>query len=353
MIRRFAALPLPLRHPQKVRALLLITTHPADVRRLCLQSQKARRMTRVFTAIVVRETSRRDDASKLAGEMESLTLDGSSRQQATRDLALQRSGSHRSGTSSSRSTHDHGSSRSTHDHSSKHGTQEHRSTHRDSTHSHRSTHDDRSTHRDSTRSHRDSTRGHTSSRDNDSTIRAHDTHRSRTSDDDRQIVPHRSTRHRHSPEFDDLDDLDFDDLDDLDLYDGLTCQYDALTNLAARPSRSSRAAYDVAHDEFDRELERIESQISAYNRGYREAMRDGRSSRRRRASDYDTSSRPTVRDNMRLLKGLDYATIERFATNWAVRTDARVPTDYDDIIFFASLWACQLLIDNTRANRRY
>lgn len=267
--------------------------------------------------MVVREHSRRDDASKLAGEMESLTLNASSRHQATRDLALQRSGSHRTATSSSRSTHDHGS---------KHGTQEHRSTHRDST-----------------RSHRDSTRGHTSSRDNDSTIRAHDTHRSRTSYDDRQIVPHRSTRHRHSPEF-----------DDLDLHDGLTYQYDALTNLAARPSRSSRAAYDTAHDEFDRELERIESQISAYNRGYREAMRDGRSSRRRRASDYDASSRPTVRDNMRLLKGLDYATIERFATNWAVRIDARVPTDYDDIIiFFASLWACQLLIDNTRANRRY
>ncbi|KAI4232384.1 MAG: hypothetical protein LQ349_005064 [Xanthoria aureola] len=322
--------------------------------------------------MVVREHSRRDDASKLAGEMESLTLDGSSRHQATRDLALQRSGSHRSGTSSSRSTHDHGSSRSSHDHSSKHGTQEHRSTHRDSTHSHRSTHDDRSTHRDSTRSHRsthddrsthrdstrshrDSTRGHTSSRDNDSTIRAHDTHRSRTSYDDRQIVPHRSTRHRHSPEFDDLDDLDFDDpdFDDLDLYDGLTCQYDALTNLAAPPSRSSRAAYDNAHDEFDRELERIESQISAYNRGYREAMRDGRSSRRRRASAYDASSRPTVRDNMRLLKGLDYATIERFATRWAVRTDAPVPTDYDDVIFFASLWACQSLVDDTRANRRY
>ena len=305
--------------------------------------------------MVVREHPRRDDASKLAGEMESLTLNASSRHQATRDLALQRSGSHRTATSSSRSTHDHGS---------KHGTQEHRSTHRDSTHSHRSTHDDRSTHRDSTRSHRDSTRdstrshrdstrGHTSSRDNDSTIRAPDTHRSRTSYDDHRIVPHHSTRHRHSRQFDDLDDLDFDDLDDLDLYDGLTYQYDALTNLAARPSRSSRAAYDTAHDEFDRELERIESQISAYNRGYREAMRDGRSSRRRRASDYDASSRPTVRDNMRLLKGLDYATIERFATNWAVRTDARVPTDYDDIIFFASLWACQLLIDNTRANRRY
>lgn len=256
-------------------------------------------------AMVVREHSRRDDASKLAGEMESLTLNASSRHQATWDLALQRSGSHRSATSSSRSTHDHGSThrstRSTHDD-------------RSSTHSHRSTHDDRSTHRDSTRSHRDSTRdstrshrdsnrGYTSSRDNDSTIRAHDTHRSRTSYGDHQIVPHRptphhSTRHRHSLEFDDLDDLDSDDLDDLDLYDGLTCQYDALTNLAARPSRSSRAAYDNAHDEFDREL-------------------------------------------------------ERFATRWAVRTDAPVPTDYDDVIFFASLWACQSLVDDTRANRRY
>ncbi|KAI4108885.1 MAG: hypothetical protein LQ339_002003 [Xanthoria mediterranea] len=314
--------------------------------------------------MVLREHSRRDDASKLAGEMESLTLNGSSRHQATRDLALQRSGSHRTATSSSRSTHDHGSThrstRSTHDD-------------RSSTHSHRSTHDDRSTHRDSTRSHRDSNRGHTSSRDNDSTIRAHDTHRSRTSYDDHQIVPHRSTphhstRHRHSPEFDDLDDLDSDDLDDLDLYDGLTCQYDALTNLAARPSRSSRAAYDVAHDEFDRdefdrdefdrdefdrELERIESQISAYNRGYREAMRDGRSSRRRRASAYDASSGPSVSDNMQLLRGLDRDAIVRFANRWADRTGAPLPLDWDDITFFASLWACQSLVDDTRANRRY
>ncbi|KAI4274305.1 MAG: hypothetical protein LQ337_004034 [Flavoplaca oasis] len=328
-------------------------------------------------AIVRREGS-------LANAMDSLTLKRSSTQRsATQDLALERTGSHRTSAavpSSSRSNHGYGTERSSRDDehstrglSSTHG---HRSTHDDrttrgsssthnhpstrddhttrghsSTYDHRSTHGDRSTHRSST--HGGSSSHHTSSSHRDRDTTRGYTHHSSTRDDDSTIRPYqRSTRpHSKIPYSEkanryETTDTDFDtyrssrlvtissDDDDGDIYGDLKTQYDMLTTYSTRPSRSS--GKDIRH-----EVGLIEAKIANYSQGYLDGLGDARTSSRR-------SHRSHAQTDNRMLRGLDLETMERYALNWCERFNVPGPYSLNDVECFASLWACQIIIDKCR-----
>ena len=328
-------------------------------------------------AIVRREGS-------LANAMDSLTLKRSSTQRsATHDSTHERPGTHRTSTavpSSSRSSHGHGTERSSRDDkhstrgsSSTHG---HRSTHDDrttrgssSTHHHRSTrdhhttrgpsstYDQRSTHGDRS-THRSSTHGGSSSHHTSSSHRDRDTTRgytrhSSTQDDDSTIRPYWRSTHSHSnipcsektKRYETTDtDLDtsyrsgrlvtISSDDDDDIYGDLKTQYETLTTYSTRPSHSS--GKDIRH-----EVGLIEAKIANYSRGYLDGLGDARTSSRR-------SHHSHARTDNSMLRGLDLETMERYALNWCERFNVPGPYSLSDVECFASLWACQIIIDKCR-----
>ncbi|KAL8662825.1 MAG: hypothetical protein Q9168_008198 [Polycauliona sp. 1 TL-2023] len=124
------------------------------------------------------------------------------------------------------------------------------------------------------------------------------------------------------------------DDDDDDYYGGLTSQFDALTTFCARPSRSYG------------DIDRAESQLSEYTKGYMAALEYNDSSSRY-DDDYGFSS---TRED-RMLRGLSRDTIKRYAYNYAERHDVPKPIGSYLTKLYAGSWACQMLIDKMRDDR--
>ncbi|KAL8781444.1 MAG: hypothetical protein Q9213_005996 [Squamulea squamosa] len=267
-----------------------------------------------------RSSGERSSVSEMSTQLGSLTLAGSSNQ--TKDSAHQRT-----------STAVQPSSRSSHARHSEHSSRYDTSTRGESSRSHRSTHRDYSS---------ASTYADTSTRDEDSTIiYPYPSRHSSSRTDDSTVRPYRRSSRLSTISSSDEDyDLD---LDDTDIYGDLTTHYGTLSRWDSRPNRSSsHSSYvDYFDAEFDAEVSRIESHFSAYKRGYRAAMADARP-RRGNASSLDD----------KVLRGLTWETIERYANHWAVECGADKPRKYEQIKLYAGIWACELKLREIRDERR-
>ncbi|KAL8857394.1 MAG: hypothetical protein Q9178_006021 [Gyalolechia marmorata] len=123
------------------------------------------------------------------------------------------------------------------------------------------------------------------------------------------------------------------DEDDDDIYGNLTTQFDMLTTYSTGPSRSSGKDYR-------REVGLIEAKIADYSQGYLDGLGDARASSRR--------SRRSRGRSDEMLRGLDDATITRYALNSCERFDLPEPFSASDEEVLAGLWVCRLAVDRCR-----